>query len=183
MTQCRDGRVAAANGRPTSDREHLFHNGKPCPDGSHQAITLPVEGEGESEFVLDESRVVSTPMLSTAQCFLVTPEFFRMSRVRCFSPLPRCLYRPRYLYPRTSSGPMLIVGDNPVSGSLVSQSKCHSGELTFSRWRKPMQPAPVCGCHPCGSKHERTIPFVSDRPFFFSHHRNPLPCPPPRFYS
>lgn len=112
------------------------------------------------------NHALSLPRCRPPPCFLVTPEFFRMSRVRCSSPLPRCLYRPRYLYPRTSSGPMLIVGDNPVSGSLVSQSKCHSGELTFSRWRKPVQLAPVRGCHPCGSNHERTIPFVSDRPFF-----------------
>lgn len=108
------------------------------------------------------------PRCHPQTCFPVTPDYFRMPLVRCFSPLPCCspgcpTHQPRYLYPRTSSGPMLIVGDNPVSGSLVSQSKCHSGGLTFSQWCKPEQPAPVCGCHPCGSNHEHTIPFVSDR--------------------
>lgn len=55
---------------PPPTESTYFAMASPPPDGSHQAITLPVEGKGESEFVLDESRVVSTPMSSTARVFL-----------------------------------------------------------------------------------------------------------------
>lgn len=55
---------------PPPTESTYFAMASPPPDGSHQAITLPVEGKGESQFVLDESRVVSTPMSSTARVFL-----------------------------------------------------------------------------------------------------------------
>lgn len=55
------------------------------------------------------------------------------------------------------SGPLLRAGDDTVSGSLLSRSKCHSGGLTF-----PMADARAgslrAGCHPRGLNHKRTLP-------------------------
>lgn len=55
-----------------------------------------------------------------------------------------------------SSGPSLWTGDDTVSGSLLSQPKCHSGGLTF-----PVADARAgglrAGCHPCGSTHTTSI--------------------------
>lgn len=53
------------------------------------------------------------------------------------------------LYLRTSSGPLLSTGDDTVSGSLLSQPKCHLGD----GWPFPVeqeQAASVRRCHPCG---------------------------------
>lgn len=83
----------------------------------------------------------------------------------CLSP-----HRPWYLYPWTSSGPLLIAEDNPVSGSLVSQSKCHSGGLTFSGGLSERRQPPCVDVTPVVTTTDAQSLFVSDRPYFF-----PLP--------
>lgn len=82
--------------------------------------------------------------------------------------------RPRYLYPWTSSGPLLIAEDNPVSGSLVSQSKCHSGGLTFSGGLSERRQPPCMDVTPVVTTTDAQSLFVSDRPYFFF----PLQTPP-----
>lgn len=61
-------------------------------------------------------------------------------------------------------GPSLWSGDITVSGSLLSQTKCHSrGGLTFLA-ADAGAGILHAGCHPCGSNHKRTfgcIPVIS----------------------
>lgn len=94
---------------------------------------------------------------------------------------PGCL---TYLHPRTSSGPALIVGDNPVSGSLVSQSKCHSGGGAdlFPVAQASAAGPPCAQVTPVVPTTRAKSSFVCDRPFFHPPY-HPLPLSTPVIHS
>lgn len=124
-------------------------------------------GRREPGFVLTESHFVSSllqltflfffPSISLALLHLFPSANPHLSPILASTCTCGCY--------QASSGPSLWTGDDTVSRSLLSQSKCHSGGMTF-----PLVDAGEgslhTGCHPCGSNHKRTLPPFHWQTFF-----------------